>query len=305
MLSRFAIQPSGTAAVDRLEIELRRPVKVAAKPFLKWAGGKSRLLPQIRRFYPTAFNSYFEPFLGGGAVYFDIQPGTAFLNDINGALVSAYDNIKTQPSAVIAILQRLQRKYTKGSEEERKALFYKVRDEFNALEIALPQKTAYLIFLNKTCFNGMYRESSSGQFNVPFGRYENPRICDEENLLCVSAQLRTGQLISMPFDKAVETARRGDFVYFDPPYHPLTKTSSFTSYHAQNFVEHDQRKLRQVFEELDNRGCYAMVSNSYTPFIQELFRGFPQHTVMASRAINCKANGRGKIRELVITNYPT
>jgi DNA adenine methylase len=277
----------------------------AARPFLKWAGGKSQILSQIRLFFPQRFNSYFEPFLGGGAVYFDLKPANAHLNDINSALIASYNNLKRRPNAIIDLLQKLHREYLRSDEEARKTLFYRIRKDFNKLENALPRKTAYLIFLNKTCFNGMYRESATGQFNVPFGKYENPTICDENNLRRVSATLKTASLSSVSFDQAVQSAKKGDFVYFDPPYHPLSKTSSFTSYHARSFSEADQVKLRDVFVDLHNRGCFVMLSNSHTAFIQGLYRDFPQHTVMASRAINCKATGRGKIRELVITSYRT
>jgi DNA adenine methylase len=214
-----------------------------AKPFVKWAGGKSQLLVQLEPLYPKAFNSYFEPFLGGGAVYFDLRPGRAFLNDVNPALMASYDNIKRRPGTVIAILRDLEAKYLQGDKAARNALFYDIRSEYNALRNSIPRKTAYLIFLNKTCFNGMYRESSTGRFNVPFGKYENPRICHEENLSSVSALLKSASLTSVSFGKSVQPAREGDFVYFDPPYHPLTRTASFTSYHAGDFSEADQVRL--------------------------------------------------------------
>lgn len=277
----------------------------AARPFVKWAGGKSQLLPRLRAWFPPRFNAYFEPFLGGGAVYFDLKPARAHLNDINPALIACYDNLKRRPNTVIAVLRELQREYAHGSAAARKTLFYKIRSEFNALENAVPQKTGYLIFLNKTCFNGMYRESLTGQFNVPFGRYENPRICDDDNLSRVSAMLKTAVLTSVPFDEAVRFARKGDFVYLDPPYHPLSKTSSFTSYHARDFSEADQVRLRDLFVDLHSRGCFVMLSNSHTAFIRKLYRDFPRYTVMANRAINCKAGGRGKIKELVVINYKT
>jgi DNA adenine methylase len=273
------------------------------RPFLKWAGGKGQLLGELRKLYPRRFATYFEPFLGGGAVYFDLRPKKAFLNDINAALIGSYVNVQRQPRAVIERLRSLQDEYLAAPEPARADMFYRVRDEYNALPHHTPQKTACLIFLNKTCYNGMYRESSTGQFNVPFGRYVNPKILDEENLRRGAALLAGAELSSVSFEEAVRDTRRGDFVYFDPPYHPLSQTSSFTSYHARDFAEADQVRLRDTFADLDKRGCYVMLSNSYTGFVRDLYRGFHQRTVLANRAINCKASGRGKIKELVVSNY--
>jgi DNA adenine methylase len=273
------------------------------KPFLKWVGGKTQLLSQLRAFYPQNFNSYFEPFLGGGAVFFDVKPKQAHLNDINPTLIAAYTHAQKQADDLIKILQQLQTKYRMKSDEARDKFYYEIRDKFNQLEDGLIDKTAYLIFLNKTGFNGLYRESSSGGFNVPFGRYKNPTILDEDNIHAVADVLNGITLTALSFEEAVANAQASDFVYFDPPYYPLNGTAKFTNYHEKKFLENEQVKLRDVFTELDKRGCYVMMSNSHTDFIEKLYSKFNKHTVLANRAINCKAEGRGKIKEFVITNY--
>lgn len=274
-----------------------------ARPFLKWVGGKGRLLSQLQEYYPKKYKRYFEPFLGGGAVFFDVQPSVAFLNDINTTLITAYRHIQKKPAELIKLLGELEKKYHKKSETDRSNYYYEIRARFNELKDGTIEKTVCLIFLNKTGFNGLYRESSTGGFNVPFGRYKNPKILDADNILSVSKSLRDVELLSGSFEEAVKDARRGDFVYFDPPYFPLTKTSTFTSYHEKKFLKDEQIKLRDVYADLDKRGCFVMLSNSYTDLISQLYKQFNQNTVLASRAINCKAEGRGKINEYIITNY--
>lgn len=299
-----AIPVSAASAGVTWGLRPGRPEKADAKPFVKWVGGKGQLLAQLSAFRPQANGAYFEPFLGGGALYFDLRPhARAVLNDVNAALIGCYLNIQKRPEALIKILRRLQDEYVGRAERARAEMFYRIRGEYNTLGDTVPQKAAYLIFLNKTCYNGMYRENSRGQFNVPFGRYKNPKILDEDNLRNASALLAGAILSSVPFEEAIRDAKKNDFVYFDPPYYPLNQTSSFTSYHSQDFSEADQVKLRDVFVQLDKRGCFVMLSNSYTDFIRDLYRGFHQHTVLANRAINCKATGRGKIKELLVTNY--
>jgi len=276
---------------------------IKARPFLKWVGGKAQLLSQFEKYFPQDFNNYFEPFIGGGAVYFDLSPAKAHINDVNVTLISTYKNLKNNSEEIIRILKKLDAEYKKKDEQERSELFYKIREKFNDLSDSEIKKSAYLIFLNKTCFNGMYRENSKGGFNSPFGKYKNPPILDQENLKNVSSILRHTKLTSVSFEKAIKEAKKGDFVYFDPPYHPLNKTSNFTGYHENGFSEKDQIKLKEVVDELDKKGCFVMLSNSYTSFIKELYGKYRQETVMANRAINCKASGRGKIKELLILNY--
>jgi DNA adenine methylase len=284
-------------------IEIDNGGEQGAKPFLKWAGGKSQLWPQLHPLIPSVFGTYFEPFLGGGAVYFKLQPSRAVLNDINPALIAAYGNIRGQSESVVTTLRRLRDEFIRGNEEERERLFYRIRERYNVLPVHAPLKTAYLIFLNKTCFNGLYRENGKGEFNVPFGRYKNPAIFDEDGLRSASTLLQTANLTALPFENAVDQAGKGDFIYFDPPYHPLNATSNFTSYHAQDFSEPDQIRLRDCFVNLHQRGCLVMLSNSCCDFIRDLYKAFSQHAVTAKRAINCKAERRGEIAELVITNY--
>lgn len=276
---------------------------IQARPFLKWVGGKAQLLSQFEQYYPKDFNNYFEPFIGGGALFFNLSPTKAHINDVNATLISAYKNIKNKPEEVMKILKKLESEYKNGNEESKKELFYKIRDKFNNTSDAELKKSAYLIFLNKTCFNGMYRENSKGGFNTPFGKAKNPTILDRENILLVSKVLKHAKLTSVSFEKAVAEAKKGDFVYFDPPYHPLNETAKFTSYHKDSFTKEDQLRLRDVFDELDKRGCYVMLSNSHTPFINDIYKKYRRETVMANRAINCKASGRGKIKELLILNY--
>lgn len=272
-------------------------------PFLKWVGGKRQVIPQIKKYIPESYCQYFEPFIGGGALFFDLEPKKAYINDINKILISAYKNIKNHPCEIIKKLENLQKLFYEKNNEERKAYFYEIRDDFNNAEYDSFLKTSYIIFLNKTCYNGMYRENSKGKFNVPFGRYKNPKILDKKNILAVSKLLQNVTITDYPFEKAVENAKCGDFIYFDPPYHPLSTTSNFTSYSNDGFTKEDQVRLRDVFKDLDKRGCFVILSNSDTKFIREIYKGFTQKIITAARSINCKATGRGKINELLIMNY--
>lgn len=272
------------------------------RPFIKWVGGKHRLLPQLRKLYPLKFNNYFEPFLGGGAVFLDLKPKKAFLNDINKALIASYQHIKKNPNELIKLLNKIQKQYYNESAEGQHNLYYDIRSKYNRLNNGSFEKTAYLIFLNKTGYNGLYRESSTGGYNVPFGKSKKPAILDEDNLLAVADALKKVTLTALSFEKAVASAKKGDFVYFDPPYYPLNATG-FTNYNEKNFLENEQIKLKDTFSNLNKKGCFVMMSNSYTDFIGKLYNGYKKHTVLASRAVNCKAEGRGKIKEYVITNY--
>lgn len=277
--------------------------KFKAKPFLKWVGGKKQIIPQIKKHIPENYCRYFEPFVGGGALFFDLEPKNAYLNDINKILISAYRNIKNHPYEIIKKLSGLQKIFYEKNNEERKTYFYQIRNAFNNTKYDSLLKTSYIIFLNKTCYNGMYRENSKGKFNVPFGRYKNPKILDEENILAVSKFLQNVTITDYSFEKAVQNAENGDFIYFDPPYHPVSITSNFTSYSNGGFTKEDQIKLRDIFKDLDKRSCFVMLSNSDTKFIREIYKEFTQKIITATRSINCKATGRGKINELLIMNY--
>lgn len=274
-----------------------------AKPFVKWAGGKGQLLPQLHDFLPDSFENYFEPFVGGGAMFFSLPIiGSAHINDINQTLVSAYRLLQQDVELIIRKLAKLEKEYLALDSDARKIFYYAKRSEYNQHSSGIA-KTVLLIFLNRTCFNGLYRENSKGEFNVPMGDSKNPRICDLQNLRAISVHLERTKITSTSYKDAVKEATEGDFVYFDPPYAPLTKTSSFTSYNKDNFGPKDQEELCNLFKELDKRGCYVMLSNSSAKLTQQLYTDFRQETVYAGRNINARGTGRGKVPELVILNY--
>lgn len=273
-----------------------------AKPFVKWVGGKRQLLSQFRalELYPSVFDGvsgrYFEPFVGGGAVFFDLQPKNAIISDLNSELITTYLVIRDNVEPLIELLRK--HIYDKDC-------FLNIR-AMNPAEMSELDVASRFIYLNRTCFNGMYRVNSKGQFNVPFGRYKNPIICDEGNLRAVSRALKGVEILNADYKVAVSKAKVGDFVYFDPPYYPVSPTSSFTSYTKDGFAEKEQIELRDIFAELSNRGCYVMLSNSDTTFIRDIYsrlKNVTITTVNAGRSINSKVAGRGKITELVITNY--
>ncbi|MBN1944072.1 MAG: DNA adenine methylase [Bradymonadales bacterium] len=270
---------------------------LGATPFLKWAGGKSSLLPQLGPLVPRRFNRYFEPFLGGGAMFLHLQPEVSILGDLNRRLVDCYRAVRDEVQAVISYLEALRASHCPRQ-------YYTLRDKFNhQADLPLAERAALQIYLNKTCFNGLYRENKEGHFNVPIGRYANPSLFDPDNLLAVSTLLKRATLLCAPFDQVLEQARAGDFIYLDPPYHPLSRTSSFTAYTSQGFDAFDQGALAELFCDLDRRGCLVMQSNSASPNIRQLYQGYPMHQVMARRSINSKGRSRGPIGELVIRNY--
>ncbi len=275
------------------------------RPFVKWVGGKRQLLKQFRHlglYPPEKINlekaTYHEPFLGGGAVFFDLMPKKAFLSDLNSELVTTYNVIKNDVENLIKALKR--QKYEKD-------YFLKVRskklENLSDLQIA-----TRFIYLNRTCFNGMYRVNSRGEFNVPFGKYDNPLICDDENLRKVSKSLQTIQINHEDYKAVLKRAKKGDFVYLDPPYHPLSKTASFTAYTSQGFGEKEQIELRDTYLELHKRGCFVMLSNSNADFINKIYsevkkEGIKINKVEAGRAINSNGKNRGKVSEILVINY--
>ena len=269
--------------------------RVDAKPFVKWAGGKRKLIPSFAPHFPPMrhVRRYFEPFLGGGAMFFHLQHPRSFLSDSNEELVELYTVVRDQVEDLIGNLKKHR------NEAE---YYYQVRAQSPILLTPI-ERAARFIFLNKTCYNGLYRVNSKRQFNVPFGKYKKPLICATEGLRAASLALQNTKISSADFEYAVSEARNCDFVYFDPPYHPLSKTSSFTAYTAGKFGISEQERLARVYYDLDRRGCYVMLSNSDTPLIRELYTHFQIIEVQANRAINSKANGRGKITELLIINY--
>lgn len=273
------------------------------KPFLKWAGGKGQLLEQLQGLFPKKYNAYFEPFIGGGAVFFSLSPKKATINDINTTLVQTYIYIKDDVEKVIKELKKLEKEFLSKEQDDKKEFYYKIREKYNSLPSNDFKRSLYFLFFNKTAFNGVYRENSKGGFNVPMGSYKNPKIVDEENLRAVSESLKNTTILNTSFAESVKKAKVGDFVYFDPPYHPLSTTSSFTSYSKDDFTKEDQIKLRDLFIELDKKGVYVMLSNSSAPFIKEIYSKYRQIPVYANRMINSKSDKRGKISEVVIMNY--
>lgn len=270
-----------------------------ARPFIKWVGGKWRLRHELMALMPPGVEhmQHVEPFVGGGALFFAKRPGRAFLCDINQDLVDAYEAVRDKPHSLIRMLQILSRNHSKDH-------YYAVRERYNARAyFSLSEKAAMFVYLNKTCFNGLYRVNRRGEFNVPMGSYKNPRILDTEGLLAASEALRDVVLHHGSFENTLEYATSGDFVYLDPPYEPLSRTSSFTSYAQGGFGQDDQRRLRDVVRELDRRGAKVMMSNSDVPFIRELYSGMNINQVMASRSVNCVGGKRGKFAEIVVRNY--
>ena len=300
-----------------------RPIR----PFLKWAGGKRQLLPELRRFYPARFETYHEPFVGSGAVFFDlvargaVREGRVRLTDVNGDLIGCWRQLRDDPEGVIGRLRALATDRAAAPEKH----YYRVRNElFNPARARIlngrgvhadgytADLAAMLIYLNRTGFNGLFRVNSDGEFNVPRGRYANPGICDAANLRRVSEALSRlqAEIAYAPYDAVLDAAGARDFVYLDPPYAPLSATASFTSYTADRFDASDQRRLQQVVIALAGRGCRVVLSNSTAPDIRDLYdgnadakgAGVRAHRVSARRAINSNAARRGPIEEYVITN---
>lgn len=270
------------------------------RPFLKWAGGKTQLADALLERMPPVFNIYHEPFLGSGAFFFRLyreqKIRRAILSDINAELIDTYIAIRDNVSDVIRFLSEF---------PYNKEFYYAIRKK-DPWQLSLPERAARMIYLNKTGYNGLYRVNRQGKFNVPFGRYKSPRYLDKENLLAVSRALQNVDIMCVPFETVLERTSTGDLVYFDPPYIPLSHTANFTSYHANGFGLADQERLRDICIELSRKEVFIMLSNSNTDITRALYNlpHFSIHEVLASRAINCNGAKRGKILELIITNYP-
>ncbi|HZG40089.1 MAG TPA: DNA adenine methylase [Nodosilinea sp.] len=274
---------------------LSAPPILSPRPFLKWAGGKGRLLSQYEPFLPQAIDTYYEPFLGGGAVFFHLagRAKQAVLGDINPELVNVYCCVRDQVETLIRHLRNHQRWHSPD-------YYYQVRQQ-QTLPLAV-ERAARLLYLNKTCYNGLYRENSQGHFNVPVGKYKNPAICDASLLRAASAALQIADIQTFSFETLLERSLAPrDFVYFDPPYHPISATSSFTGYSRYGFTSEDQERLAAVFRTLAAQGQRVMLSNSDCEFIRGLYQGFALRPILAARAINSRAGRRGKIGELLIT----
>ena len=268
-------------------------------PFVKWVGGKRQLMPAINQLLPKKYSTYYEPFVGGGAVLFEIQPKKAIVNDYNAELVNTYNVIKNEPEELINDLKN----HINESE-----YFYDIRaldrkEGFD--ELSKVKKASRVIYLNKTCYNGLYRVNNSGEFNSPFGRYKNPNIVNDITIRAVSKYFNANDItiINGDFENAVKNIRKGAFVYFDPPYDPVSKSSNFTGYIQGGFNMYDQIRLRDLCDKLDKQGVKFLVSNSATQLILDLYSKYDITFVKANRAINSKASKRGEVDEVLIRNY--
>lgn len=281
-------------------------IRAMARPFLKWAGGKAKLAPAILAAAPPGLSRYVEPFAGAAAVFFafaEARPGlSSLLNDANHELIETFTVLRDQPGSLSSALALLSSAYYARDPVARRDFYYEARSNPGATPL---ERAARFIFLNKTCYNGLFRVNSSGGFNVPHGRYKNPRILDENLLLACSRALQHAELRSEDFAETCTSARPGDFVYLDPPYHPLTATANFTGYTRADFGRADQLRLRDAFESLTARGVAAMLSNSDHEYVRGLYGGlgYRVRTVTMSRAINSRGSARSPIPELLIDNF--
>lgn len=268
------------------------------KPVIKWVGGKRQLIPKIKEYMPTEYNRYFEPFIGGGAVFFELKQTDSFINDYNPELTNLYEIIKNKPQELIKELSK-----HLNTEEYYYALRRLDREPAKYKRISKVKKASRFIFLNKTGFNGLYRVNKQGQNNVPYGRYTDPKIFDEDNIMACSRQLQSTTILTGDFENIKEHVEAGDFIYLDPPYVPLNATSNFTGYTDQGFDDDMQFRLKGLCDYIDSIGAYFMLSNSYTDFILDLYGDYTIKTVEANRTLNCKASGRGKVNEVLVMNY--
>lgn len=294
------------------------------RPFLKWAGGKTQLISEIEKHYPfnnETVTKYVEPFVGGGAILFDIlnkyDLEEIYINDINSDLINAYTIIKTNVDSLIDELQKMQNDFIPLNNEDRKTYYLQKREQYNILkteenieETSQILKAALTIFLNKTCFNGLYRVNKKGLFNVPMGAYKNPIICDEENLKTISKKLQNVTIVCGDYKQSIDFIDKNTFVYIDPPYRPLTVTSSFTSYTENQFGDKEQIELAEFIKTIDLKGAKILLSNSDPKnsnendnFFDDLYKEHTIRRVNVNRMINSKSTGRGKITELLITNF--
>ena len=272
------------------------------KPFVKWAGGKRQIIDKLKEFVPKEFNTYYEPFVGGGALLFELSPKSAVINDSNKELMNIYTCIKDEEKFV-KMCQELNHYETKHSEE----FYYDIRDKDKNKEkyekIVDYKKAARTIYLNKACFNGLYRVNSKGEFNVPFNKKNKVNTYDSQNLGIIHSYFNFNdvKILCTDFEEAVRDAKSGDFIYFDPPYDSDTET--FNSYTEEGFKKQDQVRLANCFKELASRGCFVMLSNHNTELVNKLYKDYNIHVIKAKRVINSKGNKRGSVEEVIITNY--
>ncbi|MDQ1244860.1 MAG: adenine methylase [Campylobacterota bacterium] len=274
------------------------------QPFVKWVGGKRGLLSQILPLIPKEFGNYFEPFVGGGALFFELyslgllRGKKIYLFDINAELINAYNVVKTAPLELIKNLKQFEQKHTKE-------FYYEIRAwdrNENFLQRSEIERASRFIYLNKTCFNGLYRVNGKGHHNVPMGSYKNPNICDELVIYSASEALQNTIILNSSYKDVMKYALKNDFVYFDPPYYPLTPTSSFTAYNENSFLDKEQIELFEVFKKLNKKDVFVVHSNSDTDFIKNLYSKFHIEEIQANRFINSKSSGRGKISEVLTRN---
>ena len=287
------------------------------KPFIKWAGGKSQLLDDIRKKYPDKIDKYCEPFVGGGAVLLDIlsnfSPEQVLINDINPELINTYSQIRDNVDEIIDFLEKMQSEFWALDKDERKTYYYGKRDRFNELilkSVQTAEQAALFIFLNKTCFNGLYRVNAKGLYNVPMGDYKKPPICDPENLRYISGLLQNTKIKCGDYRECAEFIDSDTFVYIDPPYRPLNETSSFTSYAKTEFGDQQQIELGHFIDEISAKGAKVVASNSdpkntndSDDFFDVLYGKYIINRVQATRMINSKSSGRGALNELLICNF--
>lgn len=318
----WIIPATATKPIDARSLRYNKNEEKAVKPFLKWAGGKGQLLKEIEKYYPFEngkITKYAEPFVGGGAVLFDIlnkyNLKEVYISDINSELINTYRIIRDDINALVEALNFMQNDFSMLDTNDRKVYYMKKREQFNALKIndnknISIEKAALMIFLNKTCFNGLYRVNRKGAFNVPMGSYKNPIICDENNLRAVSEKLQGITIVCGDYRKSSDFIDKNTFVYFDPPYRPITDTASFTAYTENLFNDEEQIKLAKFVNDMDKKGAKIVISNSdpkntntKDDFFDNIYSALKIKRVEATRMINCNSEARGKINELLISNF--
>ena len=321
MVGNMWIIPSNAEKpIDKRTIRYEKENVITLKPFVKWVGGKSQLIDELEKMLSAneekTFTKYCEPMVGGGALLFNVLSKYDFeelyISDINPELINAYNAIKNNVEKLITELKEMQLAFLPMDENGRKFYYYSIRDKFNTIEltdVTAINKAAYFIFLNKTCFNGLYRVNKKGQFNVPMGAYKNPTICDEENLLNISKVLKNVTIVCGDYSLAKDFIDQNTFVYLDPPYRPISETAAFTSYNSDTFDDSEQTRLAKFIDEINLKGSKIVLSNSdpknvnkNDTFFDDLYKEYKIKRVSATRMINSKADNRGKINELLICN---